>query len=162
MGSIGANKGTATTMSLNQIYNKYNLNDDQAVRQAFREGKITRDEYNAKVSEMREGADIIVNRMVDNFTETTIKALMSTMDRKLALTSDSDITGSLEFYKTDNGYVLNAPSTRSNFRAFMNNEGEVTRMPANELKTAKRINLSGSTVYNLSRRFEDIRRRRNS
>ena len=94
--------------------------------------------------------------MTDNFEENNVKALKNTMDRQFELTSASDITGNVEFYKTANGFVLEASATRSNFRAFMDNEGVLRRMPANEMKTSERIGLSGSHTEYLRRKFEDI------
>lgn len=155
MGSIGKDNRSAW-----QIYNDAHVSLYGAVNQQFREGNITQEQRDRALEPMREAVDKIVNKFIDNFTEQTEKALEATMNRKFLLTSDSDITGALELYKTANGFVIDAPSTRSNFRAFMDNDGNVRRMPTNEMKTAERIQLSGKTVRNIADRFSKIVARR--
>ena len=146
--------------SVEQLYNDYHISSENSVREAFRNGSITQEQRDKALHSMYEGAEKIVNKMIDNFTEQTEKALVSTMDRKFALTSDSDITGALQFYKTANGFVIEAPSTRSSFRAFMDNQGVVRRLPNNEMTTARKISLTGQTVRGIADRFSEISRRR--
>ena len=161
---MGGRGSSATRNSDNrgveQLYNDYHISARKTVMDAFKAGSITKEQRDAAFAEMNEGADKIINKMIDNFTEATEKALVSTMDRKFALTSDSDITGALEFYKTANGFVIDAPSTRSHFRAFMDNDGVVRRMPNGEMNTAQKIGLSGKTVRDIADRFSEISRRR--
>ena len=162
MGGRGnsGSRNTVDNRGVEQLYNDYHISARSTVMDAFRAGSITKEQRDAAFAEMNEGADKIINKMIDNFTEDTEKALVSTMDRKFILTSDSDITGALEFYKTANGFVIDAPSTRSHFRAFMDNDGVVRRMPNNEMKTAERIKLAGNTVSHIADRFSEISRRR--
>lgn len=162
MGGRG-NAGTRNSVdnrSVEQLYNDYHISARSTVMEAFNAGSITKEQRDEAFAQMNEGADKIVNKMIDNFTEATEKALVSTMDRKFSLTSDSDITGALEFYKTANGFVIDAPSTRSHFRAFMDNDGVVRRMPNGEMNTAQEIRLSGKTVRDIADRFSEISRRR--
>lgn len=154
MGSVGAKK------SLYEIYTENHVGYKSTLDKEFRAGNITKEQRDAAFSTINNGMQQILERMVDNFTEQNIKALISTMDRKFALTSDSDITGAITLYKTANGFVLDAPSTRSHFRAFMDNDGNLRRLPANEMDTAQDLRLSGSHKLYLSRKFEDISRRR--
>lgn len=159
MGSIGTT-ATKPSRGVYQIYSEDNVGYKDAINQQFRQGNITREQRDKALEPINAGIQEILEHMTDNFEEANINALRSTMDRKLALTSDSDITGAVEFYKTANGFVLNAPSTRSNFRAFMDDEGHVRRMPANEMNTAQEIRLSGKHTQFLSNKFEELYRRK--
>lgn len=162
MGGRGnsGSRNTVDNRGVEQLYSDYHISARNAVMDAFRAGSITKEQRDKALSEMHVGAEKIVDKMIDSFTEDTEKALVSTMDRKFILTSDSDITGALEFYKTANGFVIDAPSTRSHFRAFMDNNGIVRRMPNNEMTTKREIHLSGDTVRHIADRFSEISRRR--
>ena len=153
MGSIGAQQ-----KSIYQIYTENNVSYKGAINQAFRDGNITKEQRDTAIEKINGGIQQILERMVNNFTEQNIKALKSAMDRQFALTSGSDITGNVSFYKTANGFVLEAPATRSNFRAFMDNDGNLRRMPANEMRTAQDLRLSGKHADYLRRRFEELGR----
>lgn len=121
-----------------------------------REGKITKEQAQKARDKANEGISEVLDTMVNGFDESNINALLNTMNRKLALTSDSDITGAAELYKTANGFVLDCPSTRSQFRVFMDDEGNVRRMPANEMKTGTRIRMAGKHKQWLDKKFHEI------
>lgn len=136
MGSIGANTTTtAEKRSVSRIWEEDNLSYKSAVMNAYRSGQITKEQRDNAVSKMNKGAEEIASIMIDKFEDSNKKALISTMNRKLMLTSDEDISDHAELKKTANGFVLEAPGTRGNFRAFMDNDGNVRRMPNNEMKT---------------------------
>ena len=156
MGSIGSGNTAIDNRTPEQIYRDEHINMNSEVNKQFLAGNITREQRDTAISGFRKATDTIVKKMVNNFTDDTIKALDSTMQRKFILTSDSDITGAIELYKTPNGFVLNAPSTRSNFRAFMDNDGNIRRMPANEMKSAETIQMSGDTKIWLSNKFQEL------
>ena len=160
MGSVGndtsRNNEVADNRSVGVIYRDEHLGMKNAVNQQFREGNISKEQRDNAIEKMNAGIQTILERMTNSFEENTVKALKSTMDRQFALTSGSDITGNVELYKTANGFVLEAPATRSNFRVFMDNEGVIRRMPANEMKTATNVGLSGKHTDYLRQKFEDI------
>lgn len=157
-GTAGSRNGEEVrdNRSVGVIYRDEHLGMKNAINQQFRQGNITKEQRDKAVEKINTGIQTILERMTDNFEENNVKALKSTMDRQFELTSGSDITGNVELYKTANGFVLEAQATRSNFRAFMDNEGTLRRMPSNEMKTAERVGLSGSHTDYLRRKFEDI------
>ena len=158
MGSIG---NTEVQRSVMQIYRENNVAQGNAIRQAFRNGDITAEQRDEQLAKVNAGVEQIINRMIDNFTDATEKSLVATMDRQFALTGGSDITGNLQFFKTANGFVLTASATRSNFRAFMDENGEVRRLPNGEMNTAREIRVPGRILYDIDKRFSEISRRRN-
>ena len=159
MGSVGTNTTEKIdTRSVYSLYNDYHVSAYNTVMKNWREGKITKEQRDNIVTNIYTGTEKILNRMVDNFTEQSKKALVSTMVRKFMLTSDENITGNLEFYKTANGFVLKCDGTRGMFRSFMDNDGVVRRMPNNEMKTARSIPVSNETRWKISDRFEEIYR----
>ena len=137
------------------IWNDKKISYMNTVRTLYKQGKITKEKAWELLGEARRGAEKIADIMLDRLNPNNIKALVSTMTRQFMLTSSDDITGNVELIKTANGFVLNASATRSNFRVFMDNDGNVRRMPANELKTEyAKVSLKNSDK--LYRKFKKI------
>lgn len=139
-----------------KIYKDSKMLYKQDINQMERDGKITKEQAQKARDKANEGISEVLETFTDNMNEENVKALANTMDRKLALTSDSDITGAAQLYKTANGFVLDCPSTRSQFRVFMDDEGNVRRMPANEMKTKTEIRMTGSHTYWLNKKFHEM------
>lgn len=118
------------------IWRDEHLSSRNEIRKQWQEGKITKEKMWEIQRKMDDTATRIAEDMVNRAEESNLKALYNTMNRKLLLTSDKDISGSAELHKTANGFVLIAPGTRGEFRLFMDDGGTVRRMPDNEMKTA--------------------------
>ena len=117
------------------IWRDEHMSSRKEIIKQFQAGKITKEKMREITKKMDDNAVKIAEMMIDRAEESNLKALYNTMNRKFILTSDSDISQATELVKTANGFVLIAPSTRGEFRMFMDDNGVVRRMPDNEMKT---------------------------